>query len=115
MNQSGEDQSKSMGDSEEEIRTPLTEIILCLKELAAETNLLYIMDVEALVKLAALNHLQQQADRLPEYDPQQREIRRQFGLLYIWLHEMNRYHIHRDEQTRIWRLATYLSRNGKGC
>ena len=49
-----------------EITTPLTETFQRLKEQALETGLVYVMDVEALEKLAALNQLQQQADQLNE-------------------------------------------------
>lgn len=77
------------GRLDEEVQTPLTDTLLLLKEQALESNLLYIMDVEALMKLAALNQLQRQANCLPEHDPAQRAIGRRFGPLCIWLHEIN--------------------------
>jgi hypothetical protein len=102
--------------SDMEITTPLTDTILRLKEQALETNLLYIMDVEALAKLAALNLLQRQADKLDEYAPEQQALYWPFKHHYNWLHEINAYFIHRDDQTRIWRLGTSLSkRGGNGC
>jgi hypothetical protein len=99
--------------SDMEITTPLTDTILRLKEQALETNLLCIMDVEALSKLAALNQLQQQANQLPEHDPAQRAIGLRFGSLYIWLHEINNYPIHKDEKTGLWRLGVYLWRKDR--
>ncbi len=105
-----------MGDHPEElITTPLTETFQRLKILAAETNLLYVMDVVALEKLAALNQLQQQSDRFDQYAPEQKALDLPFKRLYNWLHEFNQYFIHRDDQTRLWRLGTYLSRRRGGC
>ncbi|GHO98218.1 hypothetical protein KSF_082660 [Reticulibacter mediterranei] len=98
---------------DEEVRTPLTDTILCLKEQALESNLLCIMDVEELMKLATLNQLRQRANRLPEYDPAQRTIGQRFGPLYIWLHEINNCPIHKDEKTGLWRLGVYLWRKGR--
>jgi hypothetical protein len=103
----------STSDHDEEIRTPLTDTIQRLKEQALEANLLYVMDVEALMKLAALNQLQQQANRLSEHDPAQRAIGRRFGPLYIWLHEINNYPIHKDEKTGLWRLGVHLWRKDR--
>jgi hypothetical protein len=99
---------------EDVIQTPLTDIFQRLKELAAETNLLYVMDVEALEKLAMLNLLQQKADQLDEHAPEQKALDLSFKQLYNSLHELNNYFIHRDDQTRIWRLGTYLSRKQGG-
>lgn len=104
-----------MDNPEEEITTPLTETFQRLKILAAETNLLYMMDVVALEKLAALNQLQQQSDRFDQYAPEQKALTPPFKLLYCWLHEVNKYFIHRDDRTRVWRLGTYLSRRRGGC
>jgi hypothetical protein len=98
--------------SDMEITTPLTDTILRLKEQALETNLLCILDVEALAKRAALNQLQQQADKLDEYAPEQQALYWPFKHHYNWLHEINKYFIHRDEQTRVWRLGTSLSKRG---
>ena len=99
-----------------EITTPLTATFQQLKALAQETNLLCVMDVEALEKLAALNQLQQQADSLDAYTPEQQALKWPFKRLYNWLHEVNKYFIYRDDQTRVWRLGTYLSRrSGIGC
>jgi hypothetical protein len=102
--------------SDMEITTPLTDTILRLKEQALETNLLCILDVEALAKLAALNQLQQQADKFDEYAPEQQALYWPFKHHYNWLHEINTYFIYRDEQTRVWRLGTFLSKQGgNGC
>ena len=46
-----------MSSNEEDITTPLTETFQRLREQAMETGLLYVMDIEALEKLAALNQL----------------------------------------------------------
>jgi hypothetical protein len=101
---------------DEEVRTPLTDTLLRLKEQALESNLLYVMDVEALMKLAALNLLQQQADRFDESAPELQAFYWPFKYHYNWLHEINKYFIHRDDQTRVWRLGAYLSkRGGNGC
>jgi hypothetical protein len=94
-----------------EITTPLTETFQRLKEQALETGLVYVMDVEALEKLAVLNQLQQQADRLNEFAPEQKALRQPFHHLYNWLHELNKYFIYRDfPNGGIWRLGTFLSR-----
>lgn len=93
-----------------EITTPLTATFQRLKALAQETNLLYIMDVEALEKLAALNLLQQQSDSFDIDAPEQQALDGPFKQLYNWLHMVNKYFIHRDDQSRIWRFGTYLSR-----
>lgn len=105
-----------MNDTEEDvIQTPLTETFQRLKVLAAETGLLYVMDVEALEKLAALNQLQQQADRLGEFAPEQKALQQPFHRLYSWLHELNKYFVYRDFPCGgIWRLGTFLSRKGGG-
>lgn len=106
----------TLDHDDETICTPLTDMLLRLKEHAMETNLLYVMDVEALLKLAALNQLQQQADRLDEGAPEQRALYWPFKHHYNWLHEVNKYFIHRDDLTSVWRLGTYLSkRGGNGC
>jgi hypothetical protein len=98
---------------EETIHTPLTETFQRLKTLARETGLLYVMDVEALEKLAALNQLQQQADKLDEYAPEQLALRNPFNRLYSWLHEVNKYFIYRDYPSGgLWRLGTFLSKRG---
>jgi hypothetical protein len=97
------------------IPTPLDETFERLKELAQETGLLHPMDVEALKKLAALNQLQQQSDRLDEHAPEQESLQQPFHRLHIWLHEVNKYFIYRDYQNgNIWRLGTFLSRKGGG-
>ena len=103
-----------MIEPEDYIPTPLDETFERLKALAKETNLLYVMDVEALQKLAALNQLQQQADQHDEFAPEQRLFDMPFRRLYTWLHEVNKYFIHRDDTTKVWRLGTYLSRKGGG-
>lgn len=102
-----------MSSYEQEITTPLTETFKRLKEQALETGLLYVMDVEALEKLAALNYMQQMADR--RIGPDHRIIRQVFNRLYTWLHNANNYFIYRDEKTKLWRLGTELSRRGGGC
>jgi hypothetical protein len=103
-----------MNNTEEDvIQTPLTETFQRLKMLAQETGLLYVMDVEALEKLAALNQLQQQADKLDERAPEQIALRNPFNRLYSWLHEVNKYFIYRDYPSGgIWRLGTFLSKRG---
>jgi hypothetical protein len=99
-----------------EITTPLTATFQQLKALAQETNLLYITDIVALEKLAALNLLQQQSDSFDTYAPEQQALNGPFKQLYNWLHEVNKYFIHRDDQSRIWRFGTYLSRRKSiGC
>jgi hypothetical protein len=95
---------------EEEIRTRLTGIFHYLRVQAVETNLLCVMDIEALSKLAALNQLQQRATSLEERSVEFKELSQQFKLLYNWLHEINHYYIYRDEQTGLWRLGIYLRR-----
>ncbi len=100
----------SINQPEEEIRTRLTGIFHYLKIQAVETNLLCLMDVEALSKLAALNHLQQRAASMEERSAEFKEFSQQFKLLYNWLHEINQYYIYRDEQTGLWRLGIYLRR-----
>lgn len=105
-----------MDNHEETITTPLTETFQRLRQLARETGLLYEMDVVALEKLAALNQLQQQADSMDEYAPEQKALQQPFHRLHIWLHEINKYFIYRDyPATGIWRLGTFLSRKGGGC
>jgi hypothetical protein len=54
--------------------------------------------------------LQQQSDRLDQYAPEQQALDLPFKRLYNWLHEVNKYFIHRDDQIRVWRLGTYLNR-----
>jgi hypothetical protein len=104
-----------MPSTEEDlITTPLTETFKHLRDLAKETGLLYVMDVEALEKLAALNQLQQQSDSLDEHDPGQVALRQPFHRLHNWLHELNKYFIYRDFPSGIWRLGTFLSRKGGG-
>ncbi len=101
--------------NEPEITTPLTKTFQRLKELAVETGLLHAMDIVALEKLAELNQVQQQADRLDEYAPEQRALIWPFKQRYTWLHVINQYFIHRDDQTRVWRLGTELGRRRGGC
>jgi hypothetical protein len=106
-----------MSNTEEDvIQTPLTETFQQLKMLAQETGLLYVMDVEALEKLAALNQLQQRADNLDEFSPEQKALDLPFKQLYRWLHEVNKYFVYREYPSGLWRLGTYLSRKrGAGC
>lgn len=103
-----------MSSNEEDITTPLTETFQRLREQAMETGLLYVMDIEALEKLAALNQLQQQADKLDEFAPEQKALDMPFKRLYRWLHEVNKYFVHRDYPSGQWRLGTFLSRKGGG-
>lgn len=98
-----------------EITTPLTKTFQRLKELAVETGLLHVMDIVALEKLAELNQVQQQANQLDEYAPEQQALAWPFKLRYTWLHVINKYFIHRDEKTRIWRLGAELSRRKDNC
>jgi hypothetical protein len=102
-----------MPDYDEVIQTPLTQTFQQLRELAKETKLLSDMDIVALEKLAVLNAIQQIADRGD--GPDQQILRTVFGRLYTWLHETNKYFIHHDERTGVWRLGTELSRKGGGC
>jgi hypothetical protein len=102
-----------MSEPEDYIQTPLTETFQRLKALAAETDLLYVMDVEALEKLAALNYVQRMADR--RNGPDHMILRQAFNRLYSWLHNINKYFIHRDEKSKLWRLGTELSKRGGEC
>lgn len=103
---------------EDVIQTPLTETFQRLKQQAQETGLLYVMDVEALEKLAALNLLQRMSDGIhDQHAPEQKALREPFHHLHNWLHEVNKYFIYRDYRSgNIWRLGTFLSRKGgAGC
>jgi hypothetical protein len=103
-----------MSNPEEEcfIQTPLTEAFQRLKELAVESRLLDPMDIEALEKLAALNYIQKLADHRSGPDPL--ILRKVFQRLYNWLHIFNKYFIHRDEETKLWRLGIELSKRRGG-
>lgn len=101
--------------NETEITTPLTKTFQRLRELAIETGLLHAMDIVALEKLAELNQVQQQASQLDEYAPEQQALIWPFKQRYTWLHVINKYFIHRDEKTRIWRLGTDLSKRKDNC